>query len=189
MPLIWNIRNLADPDRSAVLRINAQCQPSVASLDETELLRLMALPNHHLAAGHADRSLAGYALAFDSHAPYDGEEFEFFRAGTDGPFLYIDQVATQSGARRAGVGSALYDALEDLARSTDRHLLCCEVNIDPPNPGSMAFHASRGFSEAGVLRTRDGRRVALLIKRLQGNARDATCMEWDRDGGDGRCKA
>ena len=28
-------------------------------------------------------------------------------------------------------------------------ILCCEVNIDPPNPVSDAFHAFFGFVEVG----------------------------------------
>jgi hypothetical protein len=27
--------------------------------------------------------------------------------------------------------------------------VCCEVNVEPPNPGSDAFHANLGFEEIG----------------------------------------
>jgi predicted GNAT superfamily acetyltransferase len=34
-------------------------------------------------------------------------------------------------------------------RDDGQALLCCEVNIEPPNPGSDRFHAALGFVEAG----------------------------------------
>ena len=29
------------------------------------------------------------------------------------------------------------------------YLLCCEVNLEPPNPGSLRFHQHIGFTEVG----------------------------------------
>lgn len=161
------IRYLTASDRTAVLRINAESRPGVAALDESEFARLMALPHHHLAAESINRSLVGYVLAFASEAPYDGEEFQLIRRREPRPFIYIDQVATRRGSRRTGIGSTLYDALENVARLTGSPLLCCEVNIDPPNPDSMTFHQDREFEEIGDLETSDGRTVVLLRKDIQ----------------------
>ena len=157
-------RNLILPDCKAVLQINAASVPSVAALDESEFARLMAIPNHHFAIESADQLVVGYALAFNSNAPYDGEEFQAFRRKLPRPFIYIDQVATQLKVRRMGIGTKVYDSLENVARLNEAFILCCEVNIDPPNPESMAFHLNRGFSQSEILTTADGRIVALLTK-------------------------
>ena len=90
-----NIRKLTLSDCKAVLGINAVGVPGVAALDESEFARMMAIPNHHLAFESAHHLVAGYALAFNGDAPYDGEEFKIFQRTIAKPFIYIDQVATQ----------------------------------------------------------------------------------------------
>ena len=45
--------------------------------------------------------------------------------------------------------------------------MTCEVNLRPPNPGSMAFHRAMGFDEVGTQNTEGGSKtVSLLVKRL-----------------------
>jgi predicted GNAT superfamily acetyltransferase len=39
-----------------------------------------------------------------------------------------------------------------------------EVNREPPNHGSLAFHAERGYQEIGTLRHDDGKVVSLQEK-------------------------
>ncbi len=160
-------RHLARRDFSAVLAINAMGFPGVAPLDEVEIERLMLLPNAHLAVSAVDDYLLGYALAFPDHAPYDGEEFQVLLAHCPRPFLYIDQVAIAPNMRRKGVASALYSALEVEARKLSMSRLCCEVNLQPPNPVSVAFHQTMGFEQLEKLETADGRTVILLGKSIK----------------------
>ena len=47
-----------------------------------------------------------------------------------------------------GIGKQLYEAaFSEMAGQRD--MLICEVNLEPPNPGSLRFHKSLGFEEAG----------------------------------------
>lgn len=163
-----SIRALASSDCEAVLRINAESQPGVSCLDRAELMRLMAMSGEHLAIEEPDAGLLGYLLAFRSDAPYDGEEFLAFKKSCTTPFIYIDQVAVDAARRRAGLASSLYRAIEAEAHRRGSLALCCEVNLTPPNPGSLTFHQNRGFDRAGVLGTQDGRTVALMTKRVEG---------------------
>ena len=41
-----------------------------------------------------------------------------------------------------------------------------EVNVDPPNPQSMAFHLGRGFEEVGRQVTDYGFEVAMMTRPL-----------------------
>jgi predicted GNAT superfamily acetyltransferase len=43
--------------------------------------------------------------------------------------------------------------------------MCLEVNLDPPNEPSLAFHRRRGFVEVGQ-DTATGHRVSLMTKEL-----------------------
>jgi predicted GNAT superfamily acetyltransferase len=58
----------------------------------------------------------------------------------------------------------VYGAMEDDARPFGR--MVCEVNSDPPNPASLAFHAGRGYLIRGHQRMPDGHEVVLLEKPL-----------------------
>jgi len=141
-----------------ILRINAAGRPGVAALDAVELQRLQSLSGLHrvaIAAGDANR-VAGYLLAFDREAAYDGEEFLAFRKLLPGPFVYIDQVAVAADQKRHGVAARLYAGLEGV--------LCCDVNLQPPNPASSAFHRALGFESVEILSTADGRKVELMRK-------------------------
>jgi predicted GNAT superfamily acetyltransferase len=42
--------------------------------------------------------------------------------------------------------------------------LCCEVNVEPPNPGSLRFHERIGFAEVGQFAPKPDYVVSLLVK-------------------------
>ena len=158
------VRRLQDADHAAVLRINAAHVPAVARLDAPELYRLATIGDLHTVAVDERQSVAGYLLAFARTDAYDGEEFRQFSARNARPFLYIDQVAIAPRGRRAGLGRALYDLLAADARRRQIDMLCCEVNVAPPNPDSLAFHLRMGFTELDAITLADGRSVALLTR-------------------------
>jgi uncharacterized protein len=164
-----SIRALVPADNIQVLSLNERARPHVAPLDDAELERLQALSQTHLVAEEGEVVL-GYALAFARGDAYDGEEFVTLRSLIPQSFIYIDQIVVLGTAKRAGIGTLLYGALEHAALLRGAHSLCCEVNTTPPNPVSLAFHSRLDFSPIGSLSTRDGRNVRLLQKRLSGAA-------------------
>jgi len=157
-----NIEALETVHFSDVLRINASADGAVFQLDQRELSRLTAISSAHRVAVGADGFIQGYLLAFFRDDPYDGEEFLALRSSIGQPFVYIDQVAVERRFRRAGTGRRLYEELASRGRNDGARVLCCEVNIVPPNPDSLAFHRRMGFRELGQLSTSDGRTAALV---------------------------
>jgi predicted GNAT superfamily acetyltransferase len=162
--LMLTVRNATPLDGDAILLINEASQPHVARLDALELQRLRSLGAHVLVAQLGLDSLQGYLLAFTHEDRYDAEEFLALRQRLHCPFLYIDQVAIHPNFRRAGGGGCLYEAARGLALALGLEKLCCEVNLNPPNPRSLAFHEHAGFSQLGVLAVKDGRDVMLLSR-------------------------
>lgn len=150
-------------DDTFVLQINSESQPNVARLDPPELNRLQSLSPHHLVAECTQTGVVAYLLAFADDARYDGEEFLKLRSIT-APFLYIDQVAVIHQSQRKGIGAALYRCVEQIAEQSGIESLCCEINICPPNPDSIAFHRKLGFRAVETLDTLDGRQVELYTK-------------------------
>ncbi len=69
----------------------------------------------------------------------------------------------------SGLARALYRDFYSVARHTGHDTITCEVNIDPPNPVSDAFHAGEGFEEVGrALNPQSGKTVRFLMRSLSG---------------------
>ena len=151
-----------DGDVANIIAINQASRPAVAALDRRELSRLLNIGAIVLVAD-LECCVSGYLIAFTQDAAYDGEEFRYFRQSLKRNFLYVDQAAVDQRFYRRGVGTTLYQALAERMPATGAATLCCEVNIEPPNPVSMAFHRQIGFRVTTELVITDGRTVALLV--------------------------
>ncbi len=105
-------------------------------------------------------------IAFDQDSPYDGLHFAWFRARYK-RFVYVDRLVVAPAARGQGFARALYADLFAVAVSAGHTLATCEVNIDPPNPASLAFHAQVGFLPVGEASWREkGKTVRYLARAL-----------------------
>ena len=93
-------------------------------------------------------SLDAFLIAFDQDADYHSPNFLWFRERY-ARFVYVDRIAVAEHARGRGHARRLYEALFADASAAGHALVTCEVNADPPNPASDAFHAALGFSVAG----------------------------------------
>lgn len=157
------LRPIDDRDLDVVLGLNASEVPKVGPLTAPALADLVAMCDLALLA-EDEHGLAGMVLALAPGAAYGSPNYGFFEArGSD--HLYVDRIAVAGRARRRGVASALYDAVERRARGTGRVEVTCEVNVVPRNEGSLRFHAARGFVEVGRQDVGE-HRVSLLAKRV-----------------------
>lgn len=111
--------------------------------------------------GDADALL----IAFDEAADYDSPNFLWFRERFD-RFVYVDRIVVAPGARGRGLARRLYEALFDRARSAGHQRVVCEVNADPPNPASDAFHAALGFVGIGSALLANGKTVRYFERPL-----------------------
>ena len=109
---------------------------------------------------------AAFLLAFDQNAVYESPNFQWFRERYE-RFVYVDRVATSPLARGQGYAKALYADLFKRAKEAGHQRIVCEVNLDPPNPASDAFHASFGFEEVGRASIHGGSKtVRYLLRQL-----------------------
>jgi predicted GNAT superfamily acetyltransferase len=78
-------------------------------------------------------------------------------------FLYVDRIVVGAAWRRHGLARMLYrEVFLQAARRGLSHV-CCEVNLDPPNPISDAFHHSLGFAEVGRATIDDGAKTVRYL--------------------------
>jgi uncharacterized protein len=159
------VRPLVVADAAALQPLNDAAAPAVPVTPARELASLIALSS--LALGvERDGQLVGFVLAIAPGAAYESENYRFFES-REVDHLYVDRIVIAESERGRGLGAILYDAVFDTAREQGRTEVTCEVNLDPPNPGSMAFHRRRGFRELGSQPTKGGTvTVALLSAPL-----------------------
>jgi hypothetical protein len=157
-------RPVQTTDFEAILALNAAGYPGVVRLALEELTTVLATAPFFYVA-EVDSQVAGYMIAYTDKNSYDGDEFLWFQARYAN-FLYVDQIAIAPAVRRARVGSHFYRFVEQFARRAALTSLVCEVNLEPPNPVSLNFHAKNGFIEVGTMDTADGRKVSLQQKKL-----------------------
>jgi uncharacterized protein len=162
------IRTALRQDSSAVLAINRAGMPGVTPFEPGEVERCVERATVFWVA-ELEGEVAGYLLAFAEGFADVGDEYRWF-SERHPRFLYVDSIAVAEAHRRAGVGRAFYAELarEALRRRAPR--IVCEVNLDPPNPRSLAFHAAQGFREVGRMRVSDGRFVSLLELEIAARA-------------------
>ena len=151
------IRALVNDDLPVVLALNNAHAAEVNALTAPALATLVAVAAH---ACVLDGGL-GFLIALDERAPVQGPNHAWFLARYP-ELLYIDRVVIAPAARGRGHARRMYEALVAVAAHRP---LCCEVNLAPPNPGSMAFHERLGFTACGEGDDpRNGKRVRYLMR-------------------------
>lgn len=140
-------RPFPEIDRPAALALNAAHEVETAPLDAPALERLLAAAVLARAPLGPDGAARALLIVLDEAAGADSPNFRWFAARRPA-FLYVDRVIVAPAARGAGLARSLY--AEALALAAARGVpLCAEINADPPNPVSDAFHAALGFAEIG----------------------------------------
>jgi uncharacterized protein len=158
------LRAMTDADTYAVLSLNATSVDVTGPLDTDRLAKLRAMAARADVV-EVDGWVAAFALVLPADADYDSPNFAWFRERYGRDFLYLDRVVVSEVNRRSGIGGLIYDAAEADARTAGR--LACEVNAEPPNEASLAFHAHRGYVEAGRLTHDSGKVTAMFVKELR----------------------
>ena len=154
------LRPMTAVDHHAVLDLNERHVELLSPLDEARLAALLA-DAENASVIDAEGAFAGFVITFAAGSAYDGENFAWFSERYD-DFCYLDRVVLHEDFRRRGLGSLVYDELEG---GCGRPVFALEVNLDPPNDPSLAFHRARGYAEVGQ-RDSGGHLVSLLAKRL-----------------------
>jgi predicted GNAT superfamily acetyltransferase/ubiquinone/menaquinone biosynthesis C-methylase UbiE len=156
-----SLRPLTVADADELVALNDAAAPAVPITPAPQLARLIGLAE--LALGlERDGRLVGFVIAMSPGAAYESENYAYFEArGVD--HLYVDRIVIAETERGRGLGVLLYDAVFAEARSHGRREVTCEVNLDPPNPGSLAFHERLGFRPVGTQATKGGAVTVSLL--------------------------
>lgn len=146
--------------------------PALAALNDAAVPAVNALGPDGLAA-HAPRCAValvaddgagpvGFLLALAPGVDYASENYRWFSAHRPGS-MYVDRVVVAPAAHGRGLGRALYAATAQHAVERGLAEVTCEVNLEPPNPASLAFHRRLGFEQVGTQWTTGGTVEVVLL--------------------------
>jgi predicted GNAT superfamily acetyltransferase len=148
---------------AALLALNNAHAVELSPLTADAFARLTGMAFHARQVGEAD----AFLIALDQDAGYDNPNFRWMHRRFE-RFVYVDRVVVAPEARGRGLAGALYADLFTAAEAAGHTRIVCEVNSDPPNPASDAFHARLGFAEVGAATLPGGAKtVRYLERRLQ----------------------
>jgi predicted GNAT superfamily acetyltransferase len=153
------------------LPVSADLEPAVLALNNAHAVELSWLePDRWAALWHQAfyarciGAVDAFLLALDETADYDSPNHRWFRARYR-RFVYVDRVVVAPAARGRGYARALYGELFARAAEAGHRRIVCEVNREPPNPASDAFHAACGFGEVGRAAIHGGRKTVRYLVR------------------------
>lgn len=149
---------MVNPD--TLLALNNAHAEQTSWLDGPRLRWMLDMAFHTATIGDGDALL----ITFDQDAPYDSPNFLWLRARHP-RFVYVDRIITAPEARGRGHAGRLYRELFAHAAAAGHDRVLCEINLDPPNPGSDAFHARLGFTEIGRAVLPGGAKTVRYLRR------------------------
>lgn len=156
------VRKAVPNDHPAVLALNNASVPNVGALTD-EQFAWLARETDYFRVAEVGGQLAGFIMAIRNGTDYWSANYAWFTARFS-KFLYVDRVIVAPHAQRSGVGRAIYNELVAFADSRWPRITL-EVNLKPPNPGSIAFHRVQGFQQVGT-RAYDDNEVAMFERPI-----------------------
>lgn len=137
------VRDAKPEDEAFILALNAASTPAVGDMD-AEDYRELAGQAHRILVADVDGKPCGFLVLVRPGSAYESLNYAWFEL-TFTNHLYIDRIAVAEPAKGMGVGRVLYDEAKRIAAANGDKRLTCEVNEQPPNPDSIAFHKRLGF--------------------------------------------
>jgi len=152
-------------DLDALVAVNDGASPAVPITPRDGLAALVAMSTVAVVVESGGEP-AGFVLGMPPDLAYESENYLYFSARArelGRSFVYVDRIVLMPALQSRGLGPRLYDAVFDEARRVGAAEVLCEVNVEPPNPGSLAFHTRLGFVEVGRQETHGGENVVALL--------------------------
>ncbi|MET0133426.1 MAG: GNAT family N-acetyltransferase [Kibdelosporangium sp.] len=158
-----DVVTLEPDDFTLVLAMNNAAVPNVSERDPQGMADLIDMSDFAVALIE-DGVVLGFMVALPPDTAYASPNYKWFDDRYQ-EFLYVDRIVVSPDARNRGLGAELYELLFQHVAEHGVPRVTCEVNLDPPNPGSLRFHQRLGFAEVGQLvSAKSGHLVCMLAK-------------------------
>jgi predicted GNAT superfamily acetyltransferase len=160
------VQAMTPDDFSWVIALNQQHVPAVSAAEGDRFTYLFERSAIALTAW-VDGEPAGFSLTMTHGLDYDSSNYKWFSDNYE-QFIYLDRVVVDESFQRHGVGRCLYAETERLGllEVPEADVFGLEVNVEPRNDVSLAFHEQLGFAELVQRPTPYGIVVAMMGKSL-----------------------
>ena len=156
------LREYTAGDAAAVLQLNAESVAVLSPMGADRLWLLAGMTRLHLVAV-GPTGIIGFMMAFADGSDYDSVNYRWF-ASRFKRFLYLDRMVVAVPFRGGGVGRAFHAAAEEYAVVAGLAWIVGEIDLDPPNPESLAYHERLGFVEVGRQTLPSGKTVSMRAR-------------------------
>ena len=154
------IRKAENKDLKKILELNEESVHFLSPLTMEKLEHLVS-QSELLEVVDVDGEVEAFVLTVIEGKDYDSVNYLWF-ASHYKRFLYIDRVVVSVKMHGKGLGGMLYKSVFDYAKQKGIPFVTAEIDINPPNPGSLSFHEKYGFKEVGKQTVADGKKVVSL---------------------------
>jgi hypothetical protein len=154
------IRPATPEDYDAILAMNQESVHFLSPLTD-EKLRWLHEESEFSTVAEVDGQVGAFLIAFREGSSYDSVNYTWF-ADRYEKFLYIDRIVVFIEHQGKGLGTLLYKDAFQRAALLKVPVITSEIDIEPPNPGSLKFHKEFGFSEVGTQAVCDGKKQVSL---------------------------
>ncbi|WP_153912325.1 GNAT family N-acetyltransferase [Shewanella sp. TC10] len=159
-----NIRPIIDKDIDTILALNEQFVRVLSPLDKRRLLKLIDMAALAVVIEKGS-DIAGFLLVFNAKTDYDSVNYQWFDGHFES-FLYIDRVVISDQFQGQGIASMLYQFVVNFAAENEVDNIVAEIDILPPNQGSLSFHQKWGFKQIELLKHNEHKVVSLQVHKV-----------------------
>tara|TARA_A100001234_G_scaffold149950_1_gene131952 strand:- start:715 stop:1233 length:519 start_codon:yes stop_codon:yes gene_type:complete len=148
---------------SEILNINQAHVPMVGSLENTKDLANLVKMSSLLALTKENDEITSFIVCLREGTEYRSYNYFYF-SGKYKKFLYIDRIAVKQQYQNKGLGSLLYQKIDEISNELGL-TICAEVNTKPYNETSIQFHIKHGFEKIGKKSLSKDHEVAYFVKK------------------------
>jgi len=154
------LRKFENRDLEGILELNEESVHFLSPLTK-EKLESLVQASETLSVIEIDGRVAAFVLTLREGKDYDSVNYQWFSKQYE-KFLYIDRIVVALEHHGQGLGSRLYEAVFQQAKAMGVPYVTAEIDINPPNPGSLSFHEKFGFKEVGQQSVAGGKKIVSL---------------------------
>jgi len=154
------LREVESRDLDRVLELNEESVHFLSPLTMDKVKKLWG-QSEMFNVVECDGTVEAFVLTIREGKDYDSLNYLWFLSNFK-KFLYIDRVVVSESMQGKGLGKVLYKSVFEYARETGVPYVTAEIDINPPNPGSLKFHEGFGFKEVGRQAVANGKKLVSL---------------------------
>ena len=159
--MIFTISTTVSKQLPTIVKINQEALPAVSSVTLKDMEHFLSIVDYFRTL-QLDDIIVGFLIALTPGKDYHSPNYKWFEKKFDS-FMYVDRIVIDPAYQSNGLGWAFYNNLREFTESRSPHITC-EVNLRPPNEGSIIFHEKYGFRQIGTQETEGGKKEVSLLE-------------------------